>query len=222
MTDLYQNHHVTKALDVDQLTLRGIDLQAMAQDTRAEINRVRDVIRSTRNSGSFDFITARRQAAERLAEAALTGIELPDEAIAHAPSDTNLKLTIEGLNGRLAELERKLSQIKSEHRVVIINLAQRHIDEAGTSYLAAREAYVHETAKMMAIDQALANAGLPVQNAIYVQNNCELPILLSEKKPSEAGWTIRLNYLTEPHLRAMPQSYRDSLAQLGLTLKLEG
>ncbi len=222
MTDLYQPHHVTKQLDADALILRGIDLQAAFQDTRSEIQRVRDVIRSTRNSGSFDFITARRQAAERLATAALSGLELPDEAIAHAPSDTNLKLTIEGLNGRLAELERKLSQIKSEHRIVIITLANHHVATTGEQYIAARDEFVRATASMMAIDQALQLAGLPAQNAIVLESRCEVPLLLSEKKPGEAGWSLRLNFLTEPHLRNMPVSYRDSLAQLGLTIKLEG
>lgn len=222
MTDLYQNHYVTKALDADALTLRGIDLQAAYQDTKAEIQRVRDVVTATRNSGSFDYITSRKQAAERLAEAALSGIELPDEAIAHAPSDTNLKLTIEGLNGRLAELEKKLSQIKSEHHFVLVTLAQLHIKEAGEKYIEARNEYVRATASMMAIDAALNRAGLPAQNGIYVESRCELPILLSERKPSEAGWTIRLNYLTDAHLKHMPTNYRDSLAQIGLTLRLEG
>jgi hypothetical protein len=220
--DLYLNHHVVKSMSADELTLRGIDLQSMYQDTKAEIQRVRDVVTATRNSGSFDFITARRQAAERLAEAALTGIELPDEAIAHAPSDTNLKLTIEGLNGRLAELEKKLSHVKSEHHFVLVTLAQLHIKTAGEKYIEARNEYVRATASMMAIDEALNRAGLPAQNGIYVESRCELPILTSERKPSEAGWTIRLNYLTESHLKTMPTNYRDSLAQLGLTLRLEG
>jgi hypothetical protein len=220
--DLYLNHHVVKSMSADELTLRGIDLQSMYQDTKAEIQRVRDVVTATRNSGSFDFITARRQAAERLAEAALTGIELPDEAIAHAPSDTNLKLTIEGLNGRLAELEKKIVHVKSEHHFVLVTLAQLHIKEAGARYIETRNEYVRATASMMAIDEALNRAGLPAQNGIYVESRCELPILTSERKAGEAGWTIRLNFLTDAHLKHMPTNYRDSLAQLGLTLRLEG
>jgi hypothetical protein len=222
MTDLYMHHSHVAALGEDDLRLRALDLQAMFQDARAEQTRIRDVIVATRNHGTFDYVTARRQASERLAEAALTGIELPDEAIPHAPSDTNLKLTLEGLNGRLATLEKKLSQIKSEHRVCIINLAKRHSATAGVEYLAAREQFVRSCASMQAIDQAMQREGLPSTEGIFVQSQCELPILTSERKAGESGWTVRLNYLMEPHLRAMPQNYRDQIAQLGLVMRLEG
>jgi hypothetical protein len=221
MTDLLQPYHVTKALDADALTLRGIDLQSMYQDTKADISRVRDVIRATRQTGSFDFLTARRQLADRLASAALDGTDLPDEVIERVPSDTNLKLTIEGLNGKLAELERKLVTIRSEHKIVIATLANHHIRAAGESYLLARQEFVRALAAMIAIDRSLANAGLPATNAVVLEPRCDVPILLSEKKPMEAGWSIRLNYLTD-QIRGLPDNYRDSLAQLGLTLKLEG
>jgi hypothetical protein len=219
--NLLQPYHVTKALDPDALTLRGIDLQAAYQDTKASISRVRDVIKATRQTGSFDFLTARRQLADKLASAALDGTELPDEVVERAPTDTNLKLTIEGLNGKLAELERTLVQIRSEHRVVIAALASHHIKTAGDAYLLARDEFVRATAAIQAIDRSLANAGLPATNAIVIEPRCEVPILLSEKKPMEAGWSIRLNYLTD-QIRGLPDNYRDSLAQLGLTLKLEG
>ncbi len=221
MTDLLQPYHVTKALDPDALTLRGIDLQSMYQDTKADISRVRDVIRATRQTGSFDFLTARRQLAERLASAALDGTDLPDEVIERVPTDTNLKLTIEGLNGKLAELERKLVTIRSEHKIVIATLASHHIKTTGDAYLLARQEFVRALAAMIAIDRSLANAGLPATNAVVLEPRCEVPILLSEKKPMEAGWSIRLNYLTD-QIRGLPDNYRDSLAQLGLTLKLEG
>lgn len=218
--DLFLAHHSVKALSTDDLTLRALDLQAAFQDTKSEIRRVRDVITATRNSGTFDYITARKQAAERLAEAALTGIELPDEAIAHAPSDQNLKLTIEGLNGRLAELEKKLSHVKSEHRLCIITLAERHIEQAGEQYINARAEFVRSAAAMQAVDHAMQRAGLPATNGIYIESRCELPILQSEKN-GQPYWSKSLSAFIEPHLKQMPSSYRDQVSQLGLSMTLE-
>jgi hypothetical protein len=218
--DLYLNHYAVKALSTDDLTLRALDLQAAFQDCKSEITRVKNIITSTRNSGTFDYVTARKQAAERLAQAAITGIEIPEEQIAHAPSDQNLALTIEGLTAHVSTLNQKLSHIKSEHRLCIITLAERHIEQAGEQYINARAEFVRSAAAMQAVDHAMQRAGLPATNGIYIESRCELPILQSEKN-GQPYWSKSLASFIEPHLKQMPNHYRDQVSQLGLSMTLE-
>jgi hypothetical protein len=221
MTDLYMHHQHVAALDDEALTARALALQDLHSEAKNEIARIRSVITATRSSGTYNFVAARARAAEAAADAALTGVAFAAEDVPVVPSDAAMNLTVEGLNTRLAALISKVGTIKSNHRVCIINLAKRHAATAGKAYLEARDQFVAAASAMKAIDDSMALCGLPSTEGIYIQNHCELPILASERKPGEAGWTIRLTHLmdTVPN-RALSGQYRESLEQLGLVLKL--
>ena len=137
-----------------------------------------------------------------------------------APDDSTLKLTVEGLQARVSELEQTRSYINSSHRVHIISIARHHAAVASQNYLEVRDAYVQATAELLGLSQALEQAGLPSDHSIQVSDQIELPILFSEKQ-GQPGWSQRLNYFLSPLLRRLPTQYRERLGELGVKLKLE-
>jgi|GEM_PF-2938640 len=222
--NLHEHGDVTKARPLPDLIERARHLQQMHSDTSAEISRTRDVIRATRTSGSYDFIQARRTASSLLARRALG--ELDDSVLQQmpevtaAPDDSTLKLTVEGLQARVSELEQTRSYINSAHRVHIISIARHHAAVASQNYLEARDAYVQATAELLGLSQALEQAGLPSDHTIQLDHNCELPILFSEKNGSPS-WSTKLQLFVAPLLRRLPTEYRERLSTLGVKIRLE-
>jgi hypothetical protein len=224
MTDIYLHPEHVKALDLEALTIRAIDLQGIYQDARSNLTRVRDTIRAVRTQSTYSYLQFNRAEATRLAEAALAGTApaasvMPD--VLGAPSEGQIELTLTGLDAKVRELEQKLTHLRGAHQVTINCIARKHSELAAQKYLEARAAYTESTAALVALDRALSRAGLPATDVVHIAMDLELPLVSSERTPS-SGWSIKFSHLMEPHLRGMPDSYRDSLAQLGLTLKLEG
>jgi hypothetical protein len=222
--NLHEHPSVTNARPLADLIERARHLQQMHSDTSADITRTRDVIRATRTGGSYDFVQARRVASSLLARRAMG--ELDDSVLQQMPEvttgvdDSTLKLTVEGLQARVSELEQTRSYINSSHRVHIISIARHHAATASENYLEARDAYVLATAELVGLSQALEQAGLPSDHSIQLDHNCELPILFSEKNGSPS-WSTKLQWFVGPLLRRLPTEYRERLNATGVKLKLE-
>lgn len=224
MTDIYLHPHHVKELDLDALILRAIDLQAIYQDNTAELSRVRDTIRSVRTRSTYDFVTFKKAEATRLAEAALAGTapgltEMPD--VLGSPSESQIQLTLSGLDAKVRELEQKLMHIRGAHQVTISTIADHHSKIAAAEFVQARDAFVRSTAALVSLDRALQRVGLPATDSVYLPTSLELPLVASERTTA-SGWSKLLTHFMEPHLRSMPENYRAQLSQLGVTLKLEG
>lgn len=217
--DLFLHPTNVAKLELPDLIERAQTLQTMFADTQADIERVRDVVRSTRSSGSYDFVRARKQTATMLAEQAMMGIapSLPMPEVSGVDEST-VRLTLEGLQARVGVLEEKLSQIKSAHRVTVLAICRKHSVKAGERYLEARSAYVEATAAVVGLDQALSAAGLPNDQSIMVSNE-ELPILFIEKN-GQPYWNQRLSNFMQPHLKSMQTNYRSSLLEIGVRMRL--
>jgi hypothetical protein len=217
--NLYEHPTNVNKLDLPDLIERAQALQTMYTDCQADITRVRDVVRSTRSSGTYDFVRARKEAATQLAEMAMSGIvpTMPMPEVSGA-DDTTLKLTLEGLTARVGVLEERLSHIKSAHRVTVLAITRKHSATAGERYIQARQAYVEATAAVVGLDQALSAAGLPSDQSIVIGQE-ELPILFSEKNGSPA-WNQRLSFFLQPHLKSMQTNYRSSLLEIGVRMRL--
>jgi hypothetical protein len=228
MNDLYLHpEHLKNNFSVENLTLRCIDLQGQFQDVQAELSKVRDTIRAVRNRSTYDFVSFKKAQATRLAEHALAGTvanptDLPD-VIGVAETQTQIELTLSGLDQKVRETERKLAAIRSAHRLTVIELARRHADTAGAKFVEARDNFVRECASLVALDASLTQSGLPAPSVLNLSHDLEVPLTRAEftARPM-SGWTHRLSFEMDKHLKPMGNSYRAALADIGVVMNLEG
>jgi len=205
-------------------------LQEQHANLKSDHRRIADLILSKKSLISSQATRTTALMAEQLANEALSGAEpTPQVELLPTFNVAREQLTVQGLDSKLIEIANKISMVESDHHQAVLKLAQSD-ERLLVNELKIKETeYAGALARLLDLGQDMMIAGLhfspeftPRQIQDITLPNASTDTTIRNGDYTYHSPTHRLYDVVRAESAKLPESYKASLEQTGIKMKLRG